>query len=93
MSALSFSKNTPNKIGNGIEVYGKNTLNQKDYDYRVAIADEPIDAKIDGTKLFCVRVDNAGSKSRPQLMLGFTPLETFDSNTNAWFLNSGFTGC
>ncbi len=64
MSAPSFSKNTPNKIGNGIKVSGKNTLIKTETRWRVAIADEPIDAKIDGKKFFCVRVDNAGAVFR-----------------------------
>jgi hypothetical protein len=88
-----FSPNTPNKIGIGIDVSGKNTLikTENDNDWRAAIADEPINAKIDGKKIFCVRVDNAGRFS--SMMFGFTPMETFDSNTNiAYFGCNGFTG-
>jgi hypothetical protein len=50
----SFSKDTPNKIGIGIDVSGKNTLIFKTSHngFRVAIADEPIDAKVDGKKMF-----------------------------------------
>jgi hypothetical protein len=55
-------------------------------DWRFAIADEPIDAKVDGKKMFCVRVDNAGDYS--QLMIGFTSLETFDTNKKNAFLGS-----
>ena len=79
MSASSFSKETPNKIGNGIDVSGKNTLIMRADWWRAAIADEPIDAKVDGKKMFCVRVDNSGANSA--LMIGFTPMETFDSNS------------
>jgi hypothetical protein len=87
-----FSKNTPNKIGSGIEVSGKNTLIKTDDDeFRAAIADESIDAKVDGKKMFCVRVENAGKQS--WMMFGFTPMETFDSNTIACFGYNGFTGC
>jgi hypothetical protein len=87
-----FSKNTSNKIGNGIEVSGKNTLiKTNDYIWRIAIADEPIAAKVDGKKMFCVRVDNAGTESR--MMIGFTPMETFDSTKGACFGNNGFIGC
>jgi hypothetical protein len=89
----SFSPNTPNKIGNGINVSGKNTLISTEFDdtWRAAIAFEPIDAKVDGKKLFCVRVDHAGNSD---MMIGFTPMETFDSNTMyAYFGNKGFTGC
>jgi hypothetical protein len=86
----SFSKNTPNKIGEGIKVSGRNTLIKTDDNgYRVSIADEPIDAKVDGKKFFCVRVENAGPDSR--MMFGFTPMETFDSKRRAYFGN-GFSG-
>jgi hypothetical protein len=86
-----FSKDTANKIGNGINVSGKNTLMKTDEKfYRVAISDEPIDGKVDGKKLFCVRVDNAGSNS--MMMIGFTLMETFDSNNSAYFGRNGFSG-
>jgi hypothetical protein len=58
---LSFSTGTPNKIGKGINVSGKNTLIKADHGFRVAIANEPIDAKVDGKKFLCVRVVNSGS--------------------------------
>ncbi len=82
--APSFSKNSPNKIGKGINVSGKNTLISKAENedrYRVSIADEPIDAKVHGKKIFCVRIDSG----KPFMMFGFTPLETFDSNELAHF--------
>ncbi len=80
MSSLllpSFSAETTNKIGNGIDVSGKHTLIKTETNYgdRGAIADEPIDAKVDGKKVFCVRVDDAGANSC--MMIGFTPMETF----------------
>ncbi len=61
MSAPSFFTKTPNKIGNGIKVSGNNTLIKTEVHAacRVAIADEPIDAKVDGKTMFCVRIDNA----------------------------------
>ena len=94
MSSLilpSFSKDIPNKIGEGIEVSGRNTLIEREpHGSRVAIANEPVDAKVDGKKVFCVRVENAG----PDLWMefGFTPLETFDSTKQAYFGYNGFTG-
>jgi hypothetical protein len=93
MSALSFSASTTNKIGDGIEVSGRNTLikTEAESKWRVAIADEPIDAKVDGKKMFCVRVEKLGAISC--MMIGFTPMEVFDSNKNAFFGNNGFTGC
>jgi hypothetical protein len=102
----SFSKNTPNKIGNGIDVSGKNTLikTQRSGGYwgdgksdRVAIADEPINAKVHGKKVFCVRVDKTGSNLR--IMIGFTPMKKFDSKKEAsfgtltFFETKDFTGC
>jgi hypothetical protein len=89
----SFSPNIPNKIGSGINVSGKYTLkkNEAESKWRAAIADEPIDAKVDGKKMFCVRVDNLGANSG--MMLGFTPLEKFDSNKEACFGKNGFNGC
>ncbi len=87
----SFSKDTPNKIGNGIDVSGKNTLIMKGKYWRTAIADEPIDAKSDGKKTFCVRVDNAGAGSF--IVIGFTPMETFDSKKSARFGDNFFDGC
>jgi hypothetical protein len=92
MSAAPFSPNIPNKIGRGIEVSGKNTLIKAETTpiYRFAIADESIDAKVDGKKLFCVRVDNAVGS---YIMIGFTPMETFDSTDEAHFGYNGFTGC
>jgi hypothetical protein len=98
MSHPSFSQNTPNKIGKGNKVSGKNTLikvveddDNDNRDVRVAIADEPIDAKVDGKKLFCVRVDDGGDYSA--VMIGFTTMETFDSNKHAFFGSNGFTAC
>ncbi len=92
MSAAPFSKDTPDKIVNGIDVSGKNTLISTTAAYNIAIADEPIDAKVDGKKMFCVRVDeNAGSHAI--MMIGFTPRETFHSTKEAFFGYHGFTGC
>jgi hypothetical protein len=95
MSSLilpSFSKDIPNKIGEGIKVSGTNTLTKSESNgWRAAIADEPIDAKVDGKKMFCVRVDNAGLYS--VMMIGFTPMETIDSSMYTCFGNNGFTGC
>ncbi len=85
-----FSKDAPNKIGEGINVYGKNTLIKTDNGYRVAIAEESIDAKVDGKKLFCVRVDHLGDYS--MMMIGFTPMETFHSTKEAYFGVNDFTG-
>jgi hypothetical protein len=59
--------------------------------WNVAIADEPIDAKVNGKKMFCVRVDDAGSDS--SMMMGLTPMETFDSGKEAWFGGNGFDAC
>jgi hypothetical protein len=87
----TFSKSTPNKIANSINVSGKNTLINTDCGWRLAIADEPFDAKVDGKKMFCVRVDDAGSDS--DMMIGFTPMETFDSTKVGYFGYNGFTGC
>jgi hypothetical protein len=89
----SFSKDTPNKISNNIKVSGKNTLTNTSQreNWSVAIADEPTDAKVDGKKMFCVRVEKAGSDSR--MMIGFTPDETFDSTKEACFGYYGFKGC
>ncbi len=90
----SFSKNSPNKIGVGIDVvYGKHTLVQRLDDFHVAIADEPIDAKVDGTKIFVVRVENVGSDNYYNMMVGFTSLQTFDSNKKPVIASDGFTAC
>jgi hypothetical protein len=88
-----FSKETPNKIREGIEVSGRNTLIFKAdiSGYRVAIADEPIDAKVDGKHIFCTRVDNAVRDLG--MMFGFTPMETFDSKKEAYSGQNGFNGC
>jgi hypothetical protein len=86
----SFSENIPNKIGHSIKVSGKRTLIPSEYRQRVAIADEPFDTKVDGKKMFCVRVDN--TESSTYIMMGFTPMETFDSNSSAYFGFSLFLG-
>jgi hypothetical protein len=93
MSAPPFFIDTPNKIGKGIKVSGKNTLIKTDggNTYRGAITDKRIDAKVDGTIFFCIRIDNAGSDSA--MMFGFTPMESFDSKKEARFGTNGFTGC
>jgi hypothetical protein len=93
MAAPSFSKSTPNKISDFINVSGKNILikTENNGGHRVAIADDPIDAKVDGKKLFCVRVDHTRAYS--QLMIGFTPMETFDSTKSTGFGSNRFTGC
>jgi hypothetical protein len=97
MSSLilpSFSKDTPNKIGQNIDVSGKHTLIKTTGsiygDWNVAIADEPIDANSDGTKMFCFRVENAGLYSA--VVFGFTPMETFDSTKQGFFGWNGLTG-
>ncbi len=79
----TFNKNTLNKIGDTINVSGKNTLVKTENRWSVAIADESIDANVDGRHLFCTRVDNAGSN--PDMTFGFTPMETFDSKKEANF--------
>jgi hypothetical protein len=91
MSAPSFSKDTPNKISDRVNVSGEKTLiKTQGLFWRAAIAEEPIDAKVDGKKFFCVRVENPGPNS--MMMIGFTPVETFDSRKEAWFGYNGFTG-
>ena len=90
MSAPSFSKKIRNKISIDINVSGKNTLIKAGLVFGVAIADKPIDATVDGKKMFCVCIDNAGESS--QLMIGFTPMEAFDSHKTAYFGDNGFTG-
>jgi hypothetical protein len=90
----SFSKDTPNKIGKDINVSGKYTLYtliKTDASVHVAIADEPIDAKVNGNNFFCVRVDNLGVEV--MVVIGFTPMETFDSNKEAFFGINDFAGC
>jgi hypothetical protein len=88
----TFNKSTPNKIGEEIDVSGKNTLIETENDcFRVAIAEESIDANVDGRHLFCARVENAGRYVG--LEFGFNPLETFDSNESPFFANNGFRGC
>ncbi len=54
MSPPSFAKDISYKVGSGIEVSGKNTLikTENNNHWRIAIADEPIDAKVDGKKFF-----------------------------------------
>jgi hypothetical protein len=89
----SFSKETPNKLGNGFEVcenHHHTLIKTESNWWRVAIAQESIDAKTDGKKIFCVRVDNAGDSS---LMFGFTPLETFGSERLANFAWNNFDSC
>jgi hypothetical protein len=87
-----FSKNTRNKIGNEINVSGTNTLvKTTESNWQVAIADEPINAAIDGHQGFCVRVDNFGTI--PCMMFGFTTVEKFDSNKSAFFGTDAFNGC
>jgi hypothetical protein len=86
----TFNKNTLNKIGKLINVSGKNTLVKTQNRWSAAIAEESIDANVDGRHLFCARVDNAGEYLG--MMFGFTPLETFDSTKEAHFGCIGFTG-
>jgi hypothetical protein len=83
----SFSKNIPNKIGRYVNVSEKNTLISTHDFWRFAIADESIDAKVDGKKFFCARVVDSS------VMIGFTPMETFDSKKEAYFGFNDFTGC
>jgi hypothetical protein len=90
----SFSKDTPNKVSNSLNLSGKNTVfkpSQSSFgDWRVAIAEKPVDAKADGKKIFCVRVDNSGECS--DIQVGFTPQATFDSNEESYFGGIGFDG-
>ncbi len=86
----TFNKKIPNKIGNGIDVFGKNTLKRTDNGWRAAIADKSIESKVDGKHIFCVRIDNPGKSSH--IKIGFTPLETFDSTKEALFGWDGFGG-
>jgi hypothetical protein len=87
--SATFSKETPNKLSNKLNVSGRNTLIQTEHGWRLAIADEPIDGKVDGKKMLCICVDNAGDSF---MMFGFTPMETFDSDKKAYFGNSGLAG-
>jgi hypothetical protein len=92
LDRLSFSSNTPDKIGNKIRVSGTNTLTKTDnFGSHVAIANEASDATVDGMKIFCALVENAGVY--PTVMIGFTSMETFDSTKQAYFGNNGFHGC
>ncbi len=86
----TFNKNIPNKIGNLINVSGKTTLIKNEDGGGVAIAEESIDANVDGKHLFCARDYNTGIF--PGVVFGFTPMETFDSTRSAWFGWDGFTG-
>jgi hypothetical protein len=86
-----FTKDIPHKISNKINVSGKNTLIKTCSREHVAIADGAFDAKVDGKKIFCARVDYAGSYLN--VRIGFTPMEAFDSTTEAWFGGNGFTAC
>ncbi len=88
----SFSKKTPKKISKTIDVSGQKTvIKTKGFaDWSAAIADELIDAKLDGQTVLCVRVDNMGAMAN--VMIGFTPMETFDSSKKAHFGWNGFTG-
>jgi hypothetical protein len=95
MSSLilpSFSASSSDKIASGIEVSGNYTLIMRGHNtWRAAIADEPIDSKVDGKKFFCVRVENNAGSSK--MMFGFTPMETLNSKKDAYFGKNGFTGC
>jgi hypothetical protein len=86
----TFNKNTLNKIGNSINVSGKNTLVSTEEVFRVAIAEESIDANVDGKHLFCALFDNVGTDL--VMMFGFTLMETFDSTNSAHFGSKGLTG-
>ena len=93
MSAPSFSKTNPNKVADGIRFSGKNTLikSEDGSTWRAAIADEPIDAKTDGKKMFCLRVDKSGSYFF--VMIGFTAFEKFDLSKQVYFGYNDFSGC
>jgi hypothetical protein len=77
----SFSYDVPSKIGEGIEVSGQNTVIKTEYHGHApgAIADESIDATVDGTTIFCVRAECPGV----QMMVGYTTMASFD------LMNSG----
>jgi hypothetical protein len=86
----TFSEVTPNKIAKGIKVSGKNTLTETVSEgWRFAIADKPVDARVDGKKIFCVRVE---SLDNTVFMIGFTPLETFNSSEQTYFGLNNFDG-
>jgi hypothetical protein len=73
----TFSKNNSNKIGKEIDVVGTHSLRKQDCTgWDGAVADEPIDATVDAETIFCVRVDNGGS--RYEMMIGFTSIDHFD---------------
>ncbi len=90
-NSATFSKETPDKISKYINVSGKNTLINTEEGSSVAIADESIDAKADGKKIFCVRVDKPAVNSA--IMIGFTSLATFDSEKRSFFGSEDFDGC
>ncbi len=93
MALPPFSKHMPNKISDFINVSEKNTLIMAgNGTFRVAIGNEPIFANMGGNNMFCFRVDHAGAGSN--IMIGFTPMRTFDSTKEAFFgCKEGFTGC
>jgi hypothetical protein len=87
----SFSKKVPNKISKKIAVKGKHTLLRRTRgSFRVAIANEPIDGKVDGQKFFCVRIEDSGAF--PEIMIGLSPNETYDPSESAWFGWNGLGG-
>jgi hypothetical protein len=103
----SFCENTLNKRS-GIEVLNGNTLFSRSVAtfapgniVRGAIADDPIDAKADGKKIFCARVDmleksiaakmacRANEHRNSELIIGLTPLEVFDASNENCFAVCG----
>jgi hypothetical protein len=86
----TFTKSTQNKISESIDVLGKNTLiKMKDDEWRIALADEPIDAKVDGKQIVAVRIDAGEAGST---MIGFTCLEMIDSSRDRCFGYRGRDG-
>ena len=83
----SFCPNAPNKVSTRITVCDKHRLVKNVGPSRLAIAEEWFDAKVDGTKLFCVRFDHA------TLSVGFTPLETCVDSVPVNFGVNGLIGC
>ena len=78
----TFNKNPTTKPG-------ENILIKKDDVWRAAIADNPVETMTDGKQVFCVRVDTS---INAEIMIGFTPIESFESNKATWFGHNGFVG-
>jgi hypothetical protein len=77
------------KLGIGIDLWSPHNLEKMNSGWRPAIADDPIDAGVDGKKIFCVQIQKM---VEAEMMFGFTPTHRIDEWATLCLGTAGLPG-